>query len=102
MSLPLIKIRSYDVLDDSNLTLEQQLELAKILIRNAVDGIFRTCGNSYSNCWTEDWLSHAKTLGAYSGPVIGKIVDLEKQNDQFCDEHPELLDMPDSRHKAER
>ncbi len=54
-----------------------KLETARILLMHSVGGIFDGCGNSYANAYTEQWLTHAKALGAYHGNVVGKIIDLK-------------------------
>lgn len=59
---------------------------------HAVDGILDACGNSYANAYTEHWLEHAKSLGAYHGKTIGRIVDLKQEWNDWLEENnlPEL------------
>lgn len=62
---------------------------------HAVSGIFDGCGNSYANAYTEQWLSHAKSLGAYHGRTIGNIRELEQEWEEWLDENGGLPDWPD-------
>ena len=68
--------------------------------RDAV-GILNGCGNSYANKYTEEWLIHAKSVGAYHGAVIGNIIDLRYQWQLWLEENglPEIPD-PNKQHEA--
>lgn len=68
-------------------------EVARILLMHAVGGIFDGCGNSYANSYTEKWLRHAKALGAYHGPVIGRILDLRLEWEEWLEANG-LPDLP--------
>lgn len=70
-------------------------ELARVLLIHAVSGIFDGCGNSYANAHTEQWLTHAKSLGAYHGRTIGKIIELEAEWEEWMDANGGLPDWPD-------
>jgi hypothetical protein len=73
-------------------------DLARVLIMHAVDSILTTCGNSYVNAYTEQWLDWAKQLGAYHGPVIGTIKEVSEQWNDWLDENGGLPEIPDSPH----
>lgn len=73
-----------------------RLELARVLLMHAVSGVFDGCGNSYANAYTEQWLRHAKSLGAYHGRVIGNIRELEEEWEAWLDENGGLPDWPES------
>jgi hypothetical protein len=73
-------------------------DLARVLIMHAVDSMLTTCGNSYVNAYTEQWLDWAKQLGAYHGPVIGTIKDASEQWNDWLDENGGLPEIPDSPH----
>jgi hypothetical protein len=62
---------------------------------HAVSTIFDGCGNSYANSYLEQWLRHAKALGAYHGRVIGNIVELKQEWEDWLDENGGLPDWPD-------
>ena len=70
-------------------------ELARVLLMHAVSGIFDGCGNSYANAYTEQWLTHAKSLGAYHGRTIGVIRELEQEWEEWLDQNGGLPDWPD-------
>lgn len=67
--------------------LEKELELARVLLMHAVGGVLDGCGNSYVNSYTQQWLAHAKIIGAYHGPVIGTIIDVKQQWEQHLEEN---------------
>jgi hypothetical protein len=62
---------------------------------HAVDRILAGCGNSYANAYTEQWLRHAKSLGAYHGRVTGNIIDLKAEWEAWLDSNG-LPDWPDT------
>jgi hypothetical protein len=66
-----------------------------VLLMHAVDGILTGCGNSYANAYTEQWLTHAKALGAYHGRTIGVIRELEQEWEEWLDGNGGLPDWPD-------
>jgi hypothetical protein len=70
-------------------------ELARVLLMHAVDGILAGCGNSYANAYIEQWLTHAKALGAYHGRTIGMIRELEQEWEEWLDGNGGLPDWPD-------
>jgi hypothetical protein len=74
---------------------EKITELARVLLMHAVSGILDGCGNSYANAYTEQWLTHAKELGAYHGRTIGKIRELEQEWEEWLGENGGLPDWPD-------
>lgn len=67
-------------------------ETARVLLMHAVSGVLDGCGNSYSNAYTERWLTKAKMLGAYHGRVIGNIVELKDEWEAWIDAHGGLPD----------
>lgn len=71
-------------------------EIARILLMHAVGGIFQGCGNSYANAYTEKWLTHAKSVGAYHGRVIGVICELEEEWETWLDDNGGLPDFPNA------
>lgn len=73
-------------------------DLARVLITHAVYSMLQTCGNSYVNAYTEQWLDWAKQLGAYHGPVIGTVKDVGMQWEDWLDENGGLPEMPHSPH----
>lgn len=70
-------------------------EVARVLLIHAVSTIFDGCGNSYACAYTEQWLRHAKALGVYHGRVIGNIVELKQEWEDWLDENGGLPDWPD-------
>ncbi len=76
--------------------LQSDLALAKILIRNAVSYVLQGNPNSYITARNEDWLAHARNLGAYQGPVIGNLLDVVARWDEVLENEEPLLDMPDN------
>ena len=73
---------------------EEVHELARILLMHAVTKMMDACGNSYSNAYTEQWLSHAKFLGAYHGPTVGPLYALRDKWEQWLKEHGGLPEWP--------
>lgn len=71
-------------------------ELARVLLMHAVSEMLNGCGNSYANAYVEQWLSHAKSLGAYHGRTIGKIRDLKEEWEDWLDSNGDLPDLPDT------
>lgn len=76
--------------------LADRSEKARVLILHAVSNVLDGCGNSYVNAYTEKWLRTAKELGAYHGPVVGNIVDLQDQLEQWFADNGGLPDLPTS------
>lgn len=68
-------------------------ELARRLLMHAVYGMLSTCGNSYANAHTEQWLTHAKSLGAYHGEVVGNIKQIEDEWERWIDNNGGLPDL---------
>ena len=64
-----------------------------VLVMHAVAAILNHCGNSYSNAYTEKWLTKAKELGLYHGPVIGRIDDIKAEWNDWLDENGGLPDL---------
>lgn len=67
-------------------------EMARVLLMHAVSAVLDGCGNSYSNAYTERWLTNAKMLGAYHGRVIGNITELKDEWEAWLDTHGGLPD----------
>ena len=78
-----------------------ELDMARILIAHAVDAMLETCGNSYVNAYTEQWLDWAQIIGAYKGPVIGRCDEVSKTWNEWLEEN-ELPEIPDSPHWLKR
>ena len=103
MELPLMRVNGFDeVLDDSRLTDELRIELAKRLVTGAVSAMFDACGNSYVNSWLESWLYHAKLIGAYDGPVIGEINVVKEQFELWLERHEGKTAIPTAKTLAGR
>ena len=68
-------------------------DIAKKLLMHTVSEILAGCGNSYSNKYTENWLTAAKKLGAYHGRVIGNITELQIEWQEWLDENGGLPDI---------
>lgn len=73
-----------------------------MLIAHAVDSMLTTCGNSYVNAYTEQWLDWAQRLGAYHGPVIGNCKAVSEKWEQWLAENGGLPEWPDSPHWLKR
>lgn len=71
------------------------IQLAKILLMHAVDPMLENCGNSYANAYTEQWLHHAKQLGAYHGRTIGNIRELMDEWEVWLDANGGLPEWPE-------
>ena len=75
------------------------VELTRILIAHAVTGVIKNNPNSYITAYTENWLAHARRLGAYQGAIIGNCKEVldawleiyEKFRSEFPDS-PEYLE----------
>lgn len=80
----------------SNKNKESDSENIRIMIMHAVHPMLDACGNSYANAYTEKWLTEAKKLGAYHGPVIGKISDLKEEWEWWLENNGGLLDLKTS------
>lgn len=63
------------------------------IVMHAVSAMLDHCGNSYANKYTEEWLTAAKTIGAYHGPVIGLIDDIKTEWECWLDENGGLPDL---------
>ncbi len=74
--------------------LDDALQLARVLLVHAVSPIFDECGNSYANAYTEQWLRHAKSLGAYHGRAVGSIIELRQEWEDWLDKNGGLPDWP--------
>lgn len=71
------------------------LLVSKILLMHVVEHVFRSCGNSYSNSYTELWLEQAKALGAYHGNTTGNIIKLQNEWYQWLEDNGGLPDLPE-------
>lgn len=69
-------------------------DLSRILLMHSVDALFVNCGNSYVNKYTEIWLVHAKSLGAYFGRTTGTIIELRDEWSDYLDSVGGLPEMP--------
>ena len=56
-------------------------------IREAVSPMMSVCGNSYVNVWLEKWLTWARAVGAYHGPVTGSMREVEEQWELWLEEN---------------
>lgn len=63
------------------------------LAMHAVSHVLDNCGNSYSNAYTEKWLTKAKEMGVYHGPVTGKIQDIKNEWEAWLSENGCLPDL---------
>ena len=70
--------------------------MARVLLMHAVSTVLDGCGNSYANSYTEQWLTHAKNLGAYNGRVVGTIIDLRNEWEAWLDANGGLPDFPNT------
>ena len=75
-------------------------ELARILIANAVFAVLENCANTYVNAWTENWLAHARRLGAYQGELVGRCEDLKDELHQH--DLPKLPQSPEQIKRLEK
>ena len=79
----------------------KQSDIARALIVHAVNHMMDGCGNSYADSYLEEWLRYAKELGAYHGRVVGTILELKQEWDDWLDENgglPEFQEQPTSRY----
>ncbi len=66
---------------------------------HSVDGILEGYGNSYANSWTVQWLTHAKSLGAYHRHTVGRITELMEEWEFWIAENGGLPHLPKFKNK---
>jgi hypothetical protein len=75
--------------------INQAMTKEQILIMHSVSLILQNCGNSYINAYTEKWLKHAKSIGAYHGDVTGDRGEVHQAWQGWLDYNGGLPDLPE-------